>query len=190
MRWILATTSFCFVVALAVGGSGTASGQTLDPETKAKLEAIKKQVDSLQKKVDDLRAQEQKLLLDAKKKAEEKEYYNKVFVDIKGRLSRETLVGKEVWAVSTSNMKWYLDLGGKKEWNDLAKQHEGKTVMVTGGAVPTTTSYGYPGTYPGPGGYPYPGPGGNPYPGPGYYGYPYGYGSTTWMVTVETFKAP
>jgi hypothetical protein len=214
MRRILSTMSSCCVlVILTMGGSGAVSAQVPDAQTKAKLDAIKKQLADLQKKIDALREQEQKLLLEAKNRAEEKDYYSKITVDIKGRLSKTTDYGgygaaKETWVVTAKSMTWQLDFAGKKEWLDLAKQLDGKTVLITGTASFSTTTatityppgwggaYGSPGLlggYPSIPGAPSPGLPGGPSswrypPYPGGFGSPYP--TTVWTVTVETFKAP
>jgi hypothetical protein len=189
-------------LALSLAQPAPAAAQEPDAETKAKLEALKKQVESLQKKIDALHEQEKTILKEVEKRAEEKDYFTKLQADIKGRLQKT----KNGWAVAVKGTLWHLDLGDKKEWIELAKKLEGKTVMVTGSATIASTTAYHALTYPGASGFPGP-TGGLPmgpmpmgYGGPGMgYGGP-GMGSlggggyfpptTTFTLKVEKFAAP
>jgi hypothetical protein len=196
-------TGLSLVAAVCLALSAQAQGQDTDP--KAKLDAIKKQVEELEKKLDALREKEKAALKALERKAEEKDYYSKMQVDVKGRLQRSEK-GKGGWTVTAKGTTWHLDFGENKEWVELAKKLEGKTVQVTGsgavvsssGYVPvvprSTTNFGYGnlgGAYGGGWGMPGAGlAGGYGAPGgPGYEFYFQGT-TTTFSLAVEAFKAP
>jgi hypothetical protein len=189
MSWI--GGGLCLILVLALARPASMAAQETDAEAKAKLEALKKQIEALQKKIEALHEQEKAILKEAEKKAEEKDYYSKLQAEVKGRLQKS----KNGWLVIAKGTTWRLDFGDKKEWIELAKTLEGKTVLVTGSAVITTAypdSYGAPGSIGMPPMGPAPGYGGLP-PGPGTLGGGRVYGSpfavTTWTLKVEKLAA-
>jgi TolA-binding protein len=172
-----------------------ATAQAPDAETKAKVDALKKQVEDLQKKIESLQSQEKALLQAVERKAQEKDYFNKIQVEVKGRLERSGK-GKNAWTVTAKDATWHLAFGDNKDLADLAKSLEGKTVLVTGAGTITSTSNFSPvqqsyGPAPGLGGYGGGGFGG--YGGGGFGGMNTLYApvtTTTLTLTVETLKAP
>jgi hypothetical protein len=143
MRRVLTTvTGLCFLLVLCLAWLAPAAAQQPDAETKAKLDALKKQVGALEKKIESLQQQEKALLREMERRAEEKDYYSKMQADIKGRLQRSTgyRTAKAGWTVTAAGTTWQLDFGDKKDWLDLAGKLDGKTVLVTGSATVTTVN--------------------------------------------------
>jgi hypothetical protein len=167
MRTMLLTLGgLCLLAGLCLAFPAPAAAQVPDAETKAKLDTIKKQLDNLQKQIEALHQQEKALIQAMERQAEEKGYYTKIQVDIKGRLQRGGTTG---WIVKANGTTWELDFGdNKKEWMQLAKKLDGKTVLVTGSGKISINSYGFGGSRPG-------GFGGSTSPG----GLGGGFGSTT-----------
>jgi hypothetical protein len=104
-------------------------------QTKAKLQAVQKQLE-------DLRHQEQALLqqLATQKAAKRNESYIKA--EAKGILRYEGAYFPfsggpdghliKSWTITVEDTKWVLHFGDNKAFLDLAKANEGKTVVVTG----------------------------------------------------------
>jgi hypothetical protein len=216
-RVFLSVGTFCFAFALCLDWPATVAAQQPDPETKAKFEAIQKQITDLQKKIDkqiaDLQAKIEALHQQEQALLEAKDHFSKIHAEVKGRLKRipdtSGMNAKQEWTVTAQGMTWYLDFAGKKEWLDLAKKMENKTVLVAGPVVQSsrgyTTNFFPSPSFPGPGGWSgttakpnMPGgfsPGLGGFGGPGLgtpLGYPYGIYTTvtTFTMTVEKFVAP
>lgn len=121
--------------------------EELDKEYRKLLDEI----DMLRKKQDELEArrkalaeqkEERKRKEEAERKAKAEAERNRQYakVEIRGILSKGKVVDREfgrqqlpaAWHVTFKDMKWRLDLGGKKELEDQAAKLAGKEVVITG----------------------------------------------------------
>jgi len=118
-----------------LAGSQLAAADEGVEQTKAKLQAVQKQLE-------ELRQQEQALLKQLA--AEEAAKRNKGYIkaEVKGVLRYEGVyfpyaAGPDghlikSWTITVEDTKWVLDFGDNKAFLDLAKANEGKTVVLTG----------------------------------------------------------
>ncbi len=118
-----------------LAGSQLATADEGVEQTKAKLQAVQKQLG-------ELRQQEQALLKQLA--AEEAAKRNKGYIkaEAKGVLRYEDVyfpyaAGPDghlikSWTITVEDTKWVLDFGDNKVFLDRAKANEGKTVVVTG----------------------------------------------------------
>jgi hypothetical protein len=132
MRGILSGIVF---LSLFAGSQQAAADKDIE-QTRAKLQAVQKQLE-------ELRQQEQILLkqLAAQEAAKRSEGYIKA--EVKGVLRYEGVYFHpfaggpdghliKSWTITVEDTKWVLYFGDNKAFLDLAKSNEGKTVVVTG----------------------------------------------------------
>jgi hypothetical protein len=121
------------LLTLSTVGAPPASAQEPEDVIKNKLKAVQQEVNRLQQQIEALRKQEQALQQELAEKAKEKTFFIKV--EVKGRLRHSAQAGyepREVWTVTAQGVTWELDFGTNKEFLELARKHDGKTVQVTG----------------------------------------------------------
>jgi hypothetical protein len=135
MRGIL---SGLVCLSLFAGLQGAAAADEDVEQTKAKLQAVRKQLE-------ELRQQEQALLKQLERAAQEAAKRNEAYIkaEVKGILKHEDVYfpsrfstpGGQVvksWTITVEDTKWVLHFGDNKELLELAKANERKTVVVTG----------------------------------------------------------
>jgi hypothetical protein len=131
MRGILSGIAF---LSLFAGSQRAAADEGVE-QTKAKLQAVQKQLE-------ELRQQEQTLLkqLAAQEAAKRNKGYIKA--EVKGVLRYEGVYFPyagdpdghliKSWTITVEDTKWVLHFGDNRAFLDLAKANEGKTVVLTG----------------------------------------------------------
>jgi hypothetical protein len=138
MRGIL---SGLVCLSLFAGLQGAAAADEDVEQTKAKLQAVRKQLE-------ELRQQEQALLKHLERAAQEAAKRNEAYIkaEVKGTLryhdvffpnplassSQPKWQAVKSWTITVEDTKWVLHFGDNKKLLELAKANEGKTVVVTG----------------------------------------------------------
>jgi 16S rRNA G966 N2-methylase RsmD len=132
MRGILSGIAFLSLFA----GSRRAAADEGVEQTKAKLQAVQKQLEELGQ-------QEQALLRQLAAQEPTKRSDGYIKAEVKGVLRHEGVYfpppfsnpdGQVVksWTITVEDTKWVLHFGDNRAFLDLAKANEGKTVVVTG----------------------------------------------------------
>ena len=120
-----------FCLSLCTGFQQPAKAGEGPEKTKAKLQAVRKQLEDLRQQEQTLRKQLDETTKEAAKREE-----SYVKAEVKGTLRHEVLFAGlarwEGWTITAGEFKWELDFGKDREFQALAKANDGKTVVVTG----------------------------------------------------------
>jgi hypothetical protein len=160
-RFLLAVVLAALTAVAARTGEQPAKEKDADAELEKQVKALREQIEDLRKKQADLEkalVAKQRALADereertrkaeaerkAKEEAEKKKQYNRV--EIRGTLSKAPEIVRQghaprtAWTVTAGNVKWALNLSGKKELQADVTKLVGKAVIVAGPVIPVPTT--------------------------------------------------